>query len=56
VEIFDTAGRPVAGAVGWVAGEVPPGGRGYFEAPVAKREVSFTVTVYAFAFGPREAS
>jgi hypothetical protein len=55
VEIFDPAGRLAGEAFGWVTGDVPPGGRGYFEVALPRGGVTFGVTIYAFAFAPREA-
>ena len=54
VEVFDGSGQQKGEAFGWVLGDVPPGGRAYFEIPVSVEGQAYGVTVYAFEFGSRE--
>jgi hypothetical protein len=44
----DSAGRAVGETLGWVFGDIPPGGRGYFAVPLAKPAATYGVTVISF--------
>ncbi|MBI2205124.1 MAG: hypothetical protein HYU41_14855 [Candidatus Rokubacteria bacterium] len=52
VEIFDASGEPMGDTHATVAGEVPPGGRGYFVVSVPAGGAAFGVTVHSFTFAP----
>ena len=54
VEVFDGSGQQKGEAFGWVLGDVPPGGRAYFEIPMSVDGQTYGVTVHAFEFGSRE--
>ena len=54
VEVFDGSGQLKGEAFGWVLGEVPPGGRAYFEVPVSVGGQAYGVSVHGFEFGSRE--
>lgn len=47
VEGLDDAGQPVFNALGWVVGDIPPRGRGYFRVP-ARRHPGYRVAVASF--------
>ncbi|HEV8639847.1 MAG TPA: hypothetical protein VGV13_01980 [Methylomirabilota bacterium] len=48
VESLDTAGRVVTTTPGYVAGQVTPGMRAYFEVPVPAAAPSYRVSVWSF--------
>ncbi len=54
VEVLDGSGQLKGEAFGWVLGDVPSGGRAYFQIPVSVGGQAYGVTVHAFEFGPRE--
>jgi hypothetical protein len=47
-EVLDPAGQVVAHSFGWVAGDVPAGGRGYFYIHIPQRGASYRVVVLSF--------
>jgi hypothetical protein len=48
VDSVDVNGTLIASASGWVLGDVPAGGRGYFYVPVAAPGVTYRPSVEAF--------
>ena len=54
IERLDGAGQVVGRSSVWVLGDVPPGGRAYFEIPMSVDGQTYGVTVHAFEFGSRE--
>jgi len=48
VDSIDGNGTLVASASGWVLGDVPAGGRGYFYVPVSAQAATYRATVHAF--------
>jgi hypothetical protein len=48
VEVLDTDGTAVGEALGWVFGDLTPGGRGYFVVPVHRVGATFRVSVLSF--------
>ena len=54
VEVLDSAGEVENRVFGWVAGDVPAGGRAYFFVSVPKRGASYRVKVLSFFLVSRE--
>jgi hypothetical protein len=48
VETLDEGGKVVGESFGWVAGDVPPGGRGYFVVRVGVSGADYRVTVESY--------
>ena len=48
VEVLDTDGTAVEEALGWVFGDLTPGGRGYFVVPVQRLGAAHRVSVLSF--------
>ena len=48
VESLDANGTPIASASGWVVGDVPAGGRGYFYVPVSAPAATYRARVEAY--------
>lgn len=48
VEVLDTDGTAVEEALGWVFGDLTPGGRGYFVVPVQRVGAAHRVSVLSF--------
>ena len=48
VDSLDANGTPVASASGWVLGDVPAGGRGYFYVPVSAQAPTYRPSVQTF--------
>ena len=48
VEVLDTDGTAVEEALGWVFGDLTPGGRGYFVVPVPRVGATYRVSVLSF--------
>ncbi len=48
VEVLDTDGTAVEEALGWVFGDLTPGGRGYFVVPVHRVGATHRVSVLSF--------
>jgi hypothetical protein len=55
IEALDSSGNVVATSSTWVLGNVPPGNRAYFSAPVAPA-ASYRVQVQSFDWGSRGGS
>ncbi len=47
-EVLDASGQVVAHSFGWVAGDVPAGGRAYFYVHVPQRGAGYRVSVLSF--------
>jgi hypothetical protein len=47
---LNAAGQPTDTVVASVYGEVSPGGRAFFKAPVRSMTVTYQVTVYSYAW------
>jgi hypothetical protein len=56
VEVLDSSGEVLHRAYGWVAGDVPAGGRAYFYVSVPGRGAAYRVKVVSFFLVSREAS
>ena len=56
IESLDASGNVVGKSSTWVLGNVPPGNRAYFSAPVAVAAASYRVQVLAFDWGSRGGS
>ena len=54
VEVLDSAGEVENRVFGWVAGDVPAGGRAFFFVSVPKRGASYLVKVLSFFLVSRE--
>ncbi len=48
VDSLDANGTLIASASGWVLGDVPAGGRGYFYVPVSARAATYRASVQEF--------
>ena len=48
VDSIDANGTLVASAAGWVLGDVPAGGRGYFYVPVSAHAATYRPSVQRF--------
>ena len=48
VDSVDPAGTVVASASGWVLGDVPAGGRGYFYVPISAKAATYRPSVQRF--------
>jgi hypothetical protein len=48
VDSIDANGALIASASGWVLGDVPAGGRGYFYVPVSPKAATYRPSVQAF--------
>ena len=48
VQVLDEGGGVVGESLGWVYGNVPAGGRGYFAVPVPRRGADYRVTIVSF--------
>jgi hypothetical protein len=47
-EVLDPSGQVVGHSFGWVAGDVPAGGRAYFYVHIPQRGAGYRVTVISF--------
>lgn len=47
-EVLDAAGQVVGQGFGWVYGDVPAAGRGYFVVPIPRKGAAYRVTVLSF--------
>ena len=47
-EVLDASGQVLGESYGWVAGNIPAGGRGYFVVPVPQRGAVYRVSVVSF--------
>jgi len=56
VEVLDGAGQVQHQVFGWVAGDIPAGGRAYFFVSVPSRGAAYRVKVLSFFLVSREAS
>jgi hypothetical protein len=56
IESLDASGNVVGKSSTWVLGNVPPGNRAYFNAPVAVAAASYRVQVLSFDWGSRGGS
>lgn len=54
VDSADANGTVTASAAGWVLGDVPAGGRGYFFVPISSRAAAYRVAVQSFHKVSRE--
>jgi hypothetical protein len=48
VDCVDASDAVIASGAGWVIGDVPAGGRGYFYVPIASRGAGYRVSVQSF--------
>jgi hypothetical protein len=49
-EVLDGSGQVVGQGTGWVYGDVPPAGRGYFVVSIPRRGSAYRVTIVSFSW------